>query len=378
VAFSSAEHGRRWNAVRSLMAAQEVETLLVFGTRGAGHEVQYLAGYPVSGEALLVVPAAGNPVLLVHHYNHVPDARRLSVVEDVRPRGPDAIGAAVAQLTRGAAWGAVGLAGPLSFQAHQALGAALGVKRPLRDLGPGLTALRYRKSQDELALVRRGAALSDGALRALREAARPGVTERDLVAAVEGAYLPLGGSTHIHFLGATSMSNPDLCVPRQFPTGRRLAAGDVVLTELSAACEGYYGQVLRTLTVAAEPDEAYRRMHELAIAVYEEATARIRPGVRSGAVLEAGEAIHEAGYTICDDLLHFAVGGVYGPALRTRRTSTGPQPDFAFEEGMVLVVQPNVVTPDFRSGVQVGEMLVVTANGAESLHRVPREILRCG
>ena len=376
--FSGEEHSRRWNAVRSLMAAQEVETLVVFGGRGAGHEVQYLSGYAVSGEALLVVPAAGNPVLLVHHYNHVPDARRLSVVEDVRPRGPDAVVAAIAQLTRGAAWGAVGIAGPLSYQAYQALGAGLGPRRPLRDLQPGLTALRYRKSNEELALVRRGAALSDSALRALRDAARPGATEHDLIATVEGAYLAQGGSTHIHFVGATPMSKPDLCVPRQFPTSRRLAAGDVVLTELSASCDGYYGQVLRTLTVAAEPDDAYRRMHELAVAVYDDAVGRIRPGARSGAVLDAAEPIHEAGYTICDDLLHFAVGGVYGPALRTRRTTAGPPPDFVFEEGMVLVVQPNVVTPDFRTGVQVGEMLVVTANGVESLHRVPREILRCG
>jgi hypothetical protein len=43
---------------------------------------------------------------------------------------------------------------------------------------------------------------------------------------------------------------------------------------------------------------------------------------------------------------------------------------------MVIVVQPNVVTADHRMGVQVGEMLRVTAAGAESFHAVPREILR--
>jgi Xaa-Pro dipeptidase len=178
--------------VRSLMVAKEVETLLVFGARGTGHEVQYLSGYPVSGEALLVVPAAGDPVLLVHHFNHVADARRLSVVEDVRPRGPDAAGAAIAQLNYSAARGAVGVAGQLSFQAHQAVAGALGAKRPLRDLGPALTALRYRKSQEELALLRRAAALSDAGMRALREAARPGTSEQELVAAVEAAYIGEG------------------------------------------------------------------------------------------------------------------------------------------------------------------------------------------
>jgi Xaa-Pro aminopeptidase len=359
------------------MAAREVDPLLVFGARGAGHEVQYLSGYPVSGEALLLFPAEGEATLLVHHPNHLPDAERLSLLGDVRPRGPDAVGAALACLAERSTRGAVGVAGPLSFQRHAALAAALGAGRPLRDLGPTLTEMRYRKSEEEMVLLRRAAEMSDAALRALQSAARPGANEHDLVAAVEAAYLRDGGSTHIHFVGATAMADPDLCVPRQFPSDRRLTAGDAVLTELSASCDGYYGQVLRTLTVAAEPTAAYRRMHELALAVYEEITARIRPGARSASVLDAAEAIHEAGYTICDDLLHFAVGGVYGPALRTRRTAGGV-PDFAFEEGMVIVVQPNVVTPDFRMGVQVGEMMVVTANGVESLHRLPRGILRSG
>jgi hypothetical protein len=45
---------------------------------------------------------------------------------------------------------------------------------------------------------------------------------------------------------------------------------------------------------------------------------------------------------------------------------------------MVIVVQPNLVTPDHRMGVQVGDMLRVTDNGVESFHSVPREILACG
>jgi Xaa-Pro aminopeptidase len=44
---------------------------------------------------------------------------------------------------------------------------------------------------------------------------------------------------------------------------------------------------------------------------------------------------------------------------------------------MVIVVQPNVITPDARMGVQVGDMLRVTEDGVESFHSVPREILRC-
>jgi Xaa-Pro aminopeptidase len=72
------------------------------------------------------------------------------------------------------------------------------------------------------------------------------------------------------------------------------------------------------------------------------------------------------------------VGGVYSPFLRTWRTTRGAVHRFTFEKDMVIVVQPNVVTSDHRMGVQVGDMLRVTATGVESFHTVPREILVCG
>ncbi len=358
------------------MRAANVDVLLVFGSRGAAHEVQYLSGYPVSGEAVLVFPLEGDPSLLVHYDNHVPDARRLAVFEDVRPRGEDAIGAALAILREKVPIGSVGIAGALTFQGHAALSDALGMA-PV-DLAKQLTRLRVIKSAEETEMIRAGAALSDAALLALRRKARPGLSEHDLVAIVEASYLPQGGTTHIHFLGATSMAAPDLCVPRQFPTSRKLMAGDVILTELSAGRGGYYGQVLRTLTVGAEPTLEYTRLHELALGVYDEICKTVRPGVSSKTILEVAEKIHDAGFTICDDLVHCAVGGVYAPFLRTGRTTRGEGHRFTFEEGMVIVVQPNVVTPDLRMGVQVGEMLRVTADGVESFHSVPREILFCG
>ena len=39
---------------------------------------------------------------------------------------------------------------------------------------------------------------------------------------------------------------------------------------------------------------------------------------------------------------------------------------------MTVVIQPNVVTPDGRAGVQTGEMVLVTATGIERLHAMPR------
>jgi Xaa-Pro aminopeptidase len=53
-------------------------------------------------------------------------------------------------------------------------------------------------------------------------------------------------------------------------------------------------------------------------------------------------------------------------------------PDFTLEEGMTVVIQPNVVTRDESAGVQTGELVAVTSDGAERLHDYERGLLRIG
>ena len=51
-------------------------------------------------------------------------------------------------------------------------------------------------------------------------------------------------------------------------------------------------------------------------------------------------------------------------------------PDEPFRAGMVVVIQPNVVTPNGRAGVQTGEMVLITATGIARFHDVPRGFVR--
>ena len=115
------------------------------------------------------------------------------------------------------------------------------------------TRLRLVKSDEEIEWVRTAAGMTDQSLRALHDAAKPGVTEVELADVIERAYVAQGGTTHIHYLGTTSMARPALCVPRQYPSTRRLAPGHVLVCELSASYWDYTGQILRTVAIAARP-----------------------------------------------------------------------------------------------------------------------------
>jgi Xaa-Pro aminopeptidase len=376
--FSDEEFARRHAAAREVMEANSLEAMLLFGNRAASNEIQYLTNHIVAFEGLLLFPAEGEPVLWVNYANHVADARRLSIVDDVRSGGDDIAETAATELNqRGLSSRRIGIGGPLTHSRWMTLH-GLCPRVELVDVQRILTEQRLVKSEEEIEWARIGAELSDLAIDALAREARPGLTGHDLAAIVQSAYYHLGGRTHIHYIGTTPMDAPSLCVPAQVQSSRRLAAGDVILTELSAMHHGYWGQVLRCFAVGAEPTAEYQRMHEVATSVFDRIIGTMRDGATSAQLVEVAEDIHRGGYTICDDLVHMAVGGVYAPYLRTRRTTHGATPSFTYRENMLVVVQPNVVSEDQRMGVQVGELVRITKTGVARLHRAPLEFIRCG
>jgi Xaa-Pro aminopeptidase len=375
--FSDGEFARRYKAVRGMMAEQRLDALVVYGAVGSFSEIYYLTDFRTAREAYLVVPAADEPTLFVNYFNHLPYARRRARIADVRWAGAQGVSTLVAHLSnRGFSTGRIGLIGPLPWQQHLALCTEL-PHAEFSDATRLFQHLRLVKSQEELSFLRRGAELSDLAMEALEREARPGITEYELAAIVEGAYVPLGGQTHIHYMATTSMHDPSLCVPAQFQSDRILQAGDILITEISAQYDGYPGQILRPFSIGEPPTEDYRRMYDLAVHVFERVAAIVRHGAVVEDVLVAAEKIAAMGYTICDDLLHGFGGGYMAPLVRTRQTDGTRNPGFVFSEDMTVVIQPNVITLDESMGVQVGELVRVTRTGIERLHRYPMRFTQC-
>jgi Xaa-Pro aminopeptidase len=205
------------------------------------------------------------------------------------------------------------------------------------------------------------------------------MTEAECCACLESAYIAAGGLTHIHYLGVTAMAEPSLCVPAQWPSARRLRAGDVLTCEVSAAYQGYPGQLLRTFTIAADATPRYRELHEVAAAAFAAIAGRLRPGATAADLsAAAADVILGAGFTIYDDLLHGYGGGYLPPVISRADLETGHAPDVTLEPGMTIVIQPNVITPDERAGVQTGELVLVSQTGWESLHSYPPGLARIG
>lgn len=372
--FSPEEFARRHAAARAMMAREGVDVLVVYGesslNRHAQADVLWLSGFLGNRHAYVVLGPHGGPVLFAQTHNHVPNARELASIETRWGGADSAVTVAHHARDLQAAPGTLGYVGPVPVQAYLTWQRLL-PGWTFTDVTAAFRRLRLVKSDEELAWTRRGAALTDLAVQALVDGLRPGMPEYALAALVEGAALPAGGLLHLAYLSSTPQDASTVCVPRQNLSQRRIQRGDVVNCEISISYWGYSGQMHRPIFVQAEPNALYRRLWDVALEAYMRCAAVLRHGATVEEVLDAAEVIHEAGLTITDGVLHGFVVGLLPPSVRTRRTADGPHRPFVFEAGMCVVVQPNVVTPDERAGVQLGNLFLITATGAECLHRLP-------
>lgn len=387
--FSPAEMERRFGLARELMRRDDLVALVVFGTSATNRASManpfWLSNHLDLHHCYLVVPLDEEhpSALYTGLTNHVPNAREVSDVPIVEWGGYDPSARVSARLREiGVTRGRVGLVGAnakfsmgMPYQHYERLRSAL-PDVELVDVTGSFQRLRFVKSEEEIEWLRRAAALTDKAILAVVEAAAPGVSEIELVAVGEDAYRREGGMPRIMFLRSMAMDDPTGCLPAQNPSGRRLQAGDVIITEFSASHWGYTGQIHRPIFVGAEPTPDWGRMFDVARETYDAITATLRPGATEADVLRAAEPIREAGYAIYDDLVHGYGVDIHPPIVDREQFASPPaEPGQVFEAGMAIVVQPNPVTQDERMGLQLGALTIVRDEGAESLHAVPLEPL---
>lgn len=390
--FSGAEYERRYALARREMERRGLDLLIVFGDSGHGGGFQanchYLSNYVDQFYSYVVFPLRGEPTLLFCLQPHEGGVRRVSVIEDIRWGGWDITGAAAARVRElGLERGRLGLVGVSSFQVRFTWPSdhldALRGHLPEAEFQVATDLfedLRLLKSEEEIEAIRKGAELTDLAMRAVEEETRPGMPEGDLWAIAADAVFRAGGWPHVMMFGSTPMADPDLTCPRPRPSRRRLEKGDVVLTEISAAYNHYSGQIVRPLCIG-EPTRSYRELFDLALGVHDAIAASLRPDNTEKDVVAALEPIRARG-------LQIICSGVHGWAQTLERPTIGIPGmgrwkeggvlPFTFQPNMTLMIEPNPVTLDGKQGMFFGNLHRITPSGAENLQKFPSKLIVVG
>jgi Xaa-Pro aminopeptidase len=239
-------------------------------------------------------------------------------------------------------------------------------------LGDGtavLDRLLMYKTPSEIAVLRRAALMADDAYAVFRTAARVGRRQFELVADIEAYLRSRGCPDNFMILGSGGTDVLGMTPPSE----RRIAAGDLVTTELTPAVEGYFVQICRTLVVG-KANEAQRRAFGVFAQALEAGVAAVRPGATAADVARAeNEVFRKYGL---GDYVTSQWTRVRGHGLGLFCDSKPhilEDVDTVLESGMALIVHPNTYHPEVGYLV-LGDAVVVTEQGAEVLTKTPREL----
>src|SRR3990172_7025434 len=287
--FSAPEYARRYVRVREGMAARGLDALVVYGDsqfQGSNHaNIVWLANWTDPYSAYVLVPRQGEPTLFISNplYRHT--AVRASNLTQIEWGGFNA-GRTIGERLRdlGLGKGRIGLSGVrnvIRASMPYEHGVALREGLPDATLEEGLDVMqeaRLIKSAEEIAWFERGAAFTDMAVDGIARGLRIGMPEYELSALAQSAPLARGARWMFHFLGATSMADPELIFPWQYPSTRPIRAGDIVMTEISVGYWGSPGQIQRPYAVGGPPTPKYQMLGDLAVECYHRVFEVLKPG----------------------------------------------------------------------------------------------------
>jgi Xaa-Pro aminopeptidase len=241
-----------------------------------------------------------------------------------------------------------------------------------RDASPLVHALRMVKSPAEIDRVRRAVASAAAGYQAALEAAKPGMTEKELVSIIAATMYSTGSTAGTRPVFVNSVSGRERYSLVDTPASdRRISAGDIVFIDGGAASDGYVSDILRLIGVGPLRAED-RRYAEVAAAATATMVGAVRPGVRVSDLLRAAVAdVAAAGITT-------PVGVVAGHGIGLElwerplvKEHADPDEDVSLRPGMVLCLEPILAPPHPDGGLAgifvIEQQVLVTGAGCEVL-----------
>jgi Xaa-Pro aminopeptidase len=240
--------------------------------------------------------------------------------------------------------------------------------RPVEDT---LATLRQVKTPDELNLLRQLAKIADQAILDSFDAVKAGDSEMDLASALIDSVYRQGAESFKLMIVATGERSQ---LPNVGPTNRRLQPHDICRVEIFPTIDGYHAGVCRTAAVGEPPDHAQRIWQNL-VECKQLLLDTIGPGVSSRKVWES--------FRERFDILGLPPISFVGHGIGTHlheRPYLAATEDVPLETGMVLGVEPLVYRTGHGFGMQLKDMVAVTADGCELLSDDPRanELVQIG
>lgn len=406
---------------------------------------RYLTGYQFADAAVVIVVQSGRPrsTLFVNrstprralYYGEEPDSATLAREFGLESRPAGDLAAAADSLA------AAGLpfyslrdfeAGDFASQDSLTRGGqfvrALAVRHPgltVNDAHPIVDQLRARKSDAELALIRKAAEISATGHLELMKKLEPGLHEYDFQAIVEYAFRRGGGERPSY--GSIVGAGPNGTQLHYMKNRRAALPGEVVVVDAGTEYQGYAADVTRTIPVSGTYTPEQRAIYQLVRDGQAAAERNSKPGMSIQAAQDSSIDVRARGLAAlgliesataafdppwpadcqarpraCQQAALFSIHGIsHGIGLEVHDPLQAYYGDKTFRKGDAFTIEPGIyisdqlldILPDtpknrrfiakarplvaryLNTGVRIEDDYVITAQGLEWISRgVPREI----
>lgn len=237
----------------------------------------------------------------------------------------------------------------------------------VRNLNPLSDSMRAVKDADEIARLRVAVNISVAGHIAAMQAARPGMYEYELEAALEDGFRRNGADR----VGYPSIvgSGPNSTTLHYDVNRRRTQDGDLVVIDAAAEWGQYTADVTRTFPVNGKFTPRQKAIYDLVLGAQQAAFDSVRPGVTMRQLEDiARRYMREHSGTLCgnmtcDDREIFNHGLGHPIGMDVHDVGFGRP----LAPGSVITLEPGIYLTAENLGVRIEDDVLVTATGAEWL-----------
>jgi Xaa-Pro aminopeptidase len=378
VTITKQELARRHERVRGALLEDEFDALIAYSTVKVAANVRYLTdyfvrfagmqnmregGYHMFGSCAALFPTEGEPMVRTDQPWDIARAKEISVFPDTAYT--DLFAKDFGPVIRDRGYRRVAIDNWYIFPAREYM--ALKETAPEVEFVPShlMSEIRRSKSEAELEIMRRSAALAVEAVETSLDAVRVGANEYDVVLLCEetmrrGGDIELAGQS---ISGCGPNTSTGSWVPSRTQS-RRIEPGEWVMMDVCPRVDGYAGDISRHRVAGdvSDLDPRLKRMYDVALLMSDEVRKAIKPGVTGRELNSLAEEI-----AFGEGLLENKIGLLgHGLGLDIHDIPDYYYDDSVLSPGEVITVEPCLLLQGV-GGVRIEDMVLVTEDGGETL-----------
>ncbi len=229
--------------------------------------------------------------------------------------------------------------------------------------------LRLYKNSDEVKSLEKAGKIADIVIEKAMNEIKPGIREKELALFIEVEYKKLADDISFKPIVA---SGPNAALPHHKPGERKIGAGEFIIIDCGALCEGYCSDITRTFCLGKASDEmkkvyntvleanlaAFRALEEMSDITCEKLDSISREVIESTGF--GDYFIHRLGHGI-------GLEGHEDPYL-VKGNSKELLP------GMVFTIEPGIYIPD-DYGVRIEDTVLLTEDGPKSFTSYNKQLV---